>query len=164
METFLYTLIDQAQLSESLEAFFVCSGLPMRLLDHQGEVLLQFGEDSSYCRLYENHFPPGDTCPEHHIRAAARAQNLGEPYLFACHAGLNHLVFPLIHRASLLGAVLAGPFLMHEPDVLLFQGVTAKYPLPRVQATQLPAAAGELPVIPPEKVTQLSHLLLHLLH
>ena len=51
METFLYTLIDQAQLSESLEAFFVCSGLPMRLLDHQGEVLLQFGEDSSYCRL-----------------------------------------------------------------------------------------------------------------
>ena len=163
METFLYTLIDQAQLSESLEAFFVCSGLPMRLLDHQGEVLLQFGEDSSYCRLYENHFPPGDTCPEHHIRAAARAQNLGEPYLFACHAGLNHLVFPLIHRASLLGAVLAGPFLMHEPDVLLFQGVTAKYPLPRVQATQLPAAAGELPVIPPEKVTQLSHLLLHLL-
>ena len=128
MESYLYTIVTKEKLQELLEAFHACLKLPIQVLDEKGNVLERCGDPSVYCRNFVPHLPPGDSCQKLHATAGKRAMELGESYIFSCHAGLNHIVFPLLNQEALFGSILVGPFLMEKPDSLLIMDLHNNYP------------------------------------
>ena len=97
-----------------------------------------------------------------HISASKKAIDLGEAYIFACHADLNHIVYPLISKNVILGSILVGPFLMDTPDSILISDITKKYTFSTEEALELYDETSSIPVIAPSLVNHVSHLLFYL--
>ena len=162
MTTYLYTMIQKEQISDMLDAFYACVALPIQLIDDNGQILQSRGDVTSFCSLFHNFLPPNDSCTQLHISAAKRAMQLGETYIFSCHANLSHIVFPLINKNTLFGSILVGPFLMDEPDSLLISEIGSRYAIPTESLLELYEESHALPVVPPAKVTQISRLLYYM--
>ena len=159
MTPFLYTFVNREQISDMLKAFHACVGLTIQVIDDTGAILESQGSSTAYCKLFHPYLPPGETCGQLHSRAGKWAMELGETYIFSCHANLNHIAFPLINKNTLLGSVLVGPFLMEEPDSLLISDLSERYPIPANALLELYEESHSIPVVPPAKVTQISKLL-----
>lgn len=162
MTPYLYTIIKKEQLSDMLNTFYSCVELPIQLTDDTGQILQSRGDTISFCSLFHNFLPPEDKCSLLHIKAAKRAMELGETYIFSCHANLSHIVFPLINKNTLFGSILVGPFLMEEPDSLLISELSERYTIPTDSLLELYEESHALPVVPPAKVTQISRLLYYM--
>ncbi len=162
MKSLLYSFINEEKLGELLEAFYTCLELPIQVIDDKGTPLCSFGPPGTFCHLFEKHLPADDSCEKHHTKAAYQAYALGETYIFSCHAGLNHIVFPLVNKNVFLGAVLVGPFLMEEPDSLLLLDLEKKYHLSAHDLLKLYENTASIPLVSPAKATQISRLLYYL--
>lgn len=162
MKPYLYTVVDEKKLQNMLETFYHCMEIPIQVLDENGEILQSYGNVTTFCSLFKLYLPKKDTCVLQHARAGKKAMELGEPYIFACHANLNHIIFPLINQKALFGSILAGPFLMEEPDSLLISDISRRYSIPTDALLEMYEEANHLIVIPPPKVTHLSRLLYYL--
>lgn len=162
MKTALYSIVPEQTIKAIADTFYECIHLPIQLINEQGEILISLGETPAFCRSFQRHLPASETCEKLHVSASKRAVTLGEPYIFACHADLNHIVFPLISRQTFLGSILVGPFLMDEPDSILISDVSRRYRIPMDDALDLYDEAGDLPVIEPARVNHISHLLFYL--
>lgn len=162
MKPYLYTIIEKENLTEMLKTFNQCMNISIQVLDDEGKVLLSCGETTPYCHLFEKKLPSGDTCAMIHANASRKAINLGEPYIFSCPSNLNHIVFPLINHNALFGSVLAGPFLMDEPDSVLIEDVARHYRLTTLELLELYDESKLIPVIPPAKVTHLGKMIYYM--
>lgn len=162
MTPYLYNLVEKEQLSEMLEAFQACIDLPVQVIDDHGNILESRGEESAFCMAFQKHLPKWDTCELLHVSASKRAITLGETYIFSCHAGLNHIVFPLMNKDAFFGSVLVGPFLMDEPDSLLILDIAKRYQIPTDSLLELYEESSTIKVISPTLVTQISKLLYYL--
>lgn len=162
MVPYLYTILKKEQVSDMLKAFHVCVGLPIQLIDNNGKILESQGNTTSFCSRFIKFLPPDDKCSQLHIKAGKRAMDLGETYIFSCHANLNHIVFPLINKNQLFGSILVGPFLMDEPDSVLISDLADRYSIPMEALLELYDESHTLPIVPPAKVTQISRLLYYM--
>lgn len=162
MQPILYSIIERRKLRELLETFYHCIELPIQVLDENGEILDSIGEAHNYCKIFKRHLPSGESCTRLHANASKLAISLGETYIFSCHSNLNHIVFPLTNNNVLLGAILAGPFLMAEPDSLLLSDIGEKYAIPTADLLEMYEEAGALPIFEPSKVTHISRLLYYM--
>ena len=162
MKPYLYTVVEKKHLEEMLDTFNRCMDIPIQVLDEEGKILLTSGETTSYCSLFKKRLPPRDSCTKLHSNASKKAMNLGEPYIFSCHANLNHIVFPLINQNALFGSILAGPFLMDEPDSTLIEDIAKRYPLTTSELLEMYDESKFLRVVPPAKVTYLSKMLYYM--
>ena len=162
MKPYLYTVVNKEQLSEMLDTFNRCMNIPIQVLDEEGKVLLASGETTTFCSRFKRRLPPGDSCVRLHADASKKAISLGEPYIFACHAELNHIVFPLINQNALFGSILAGPFLMDEADSVLIEDIAKRYTFTTSELLELYDESKSLQVIPPAKVTYLSKMLYYM--
>ena len=162
MTPYLYTIVEKQRLSDMLKAFYSCVELPIQVIDDTGSILDAFGQTASFCSQLKKYLPSHEKCSELHAKAAKRAMDLGETYIFSCQANLNHIVFPLINKNSLFGSILVGPFLMDEPDSLLISDLSRRYSIPTDELLELYDECRALPVVPPAKVTQISHLLFYM--
>lgn len=162
MQPVLYSIIEKRKLHELLETFYQCIGLHIQVLDENGEILDAFGDAHDYCKIFKHYLPRGESCSKLHSNASKLAMSLGETYIFSCHSNLNHIVFPLVNNNVLLGSILAGPFLMSEPDSLLLSNVGEKYAIPTSQLLEMYEEANDLPIFEPAKVTHISHLLYYM--
>ena len=158
----LYSIVPEQTIKSMADTFYACIHLPIQLINEQGEILISIGETPAFCRSFQKHLPASETCEKLHISASKKAITLGEPYIFACHADLNHIVFPLISKQTFLGSILVGPFLMDEPDSILISDVSRRYCIPMDDALDLYDDTRELPVIEPSRVNHISHLLFYL--
>lgn len=163
MSQTLYSIIHKDTLHSMLESYFHCIDLAVQVIDERGDLLHSFGRTANFCRTFEQHLPGSQSCASMHTDAGKKAISLGETYIFSCHAGLNHIVFPLISNNAFLGSILVGPFLMDEPDSILLTDISKKYSLNVSQTLELFEQAGSIPVLPPSKVNHISKLLYHLL-
>ncbi len=162
MQPPLYDIIDKQHLHKMLETFYHCIGLPIQILNEEGEVLDSFGQVHAYCRIFKKHLPPEESCARLHANASKLAMSLGEAYIFSCHSSLNHIVFPLSNNNVLLGSILVGPFLMDKPDSLILTGIGKKYDIPTAVLLDLYEEADTLPIIEPARVTYISRLLYYM--
>lgn len=162
MNPYLYTIVDRHQLADMLDTFHHCIGLPIQVLDDEGRILLASGETTSFCSLFKKKLTSENACAKLHASASKRAINLGEPYIFACHANLNHIVFPLINQSALLGSILAGPFLMDEPDSVLIEDIAKHYSFSTSELLELYDESKRLQIIAPADVTALSKMLYYM--
>lgn len=159
MQPLLYSIIKKESLHELLETFYQCINLPVQVLDENGEILDQFGEAHSYCKIFKRFLPKSESCTKIHSDASRLAMTLGETYIFSCHSNLNHIVFPLTNNNTLLGSILAGPFIMDAPDSLLLSDIARKYDIPTISILEMYEEADSLPVFEPSKVTHISRML-----
>ena len=161
--TFLYALVSKESLNDVLETMQAFTELPIRLIDKNGSVLETFSGTVSYCELLKTNLFAQSECDTILKKAGQRAQKLGEAYIFACHADLNHIAYPLTHQGELLGTVIVGPFLMDAPDSTLVIGLMKNYSLSPVLSLELYDRLSELQVLPPARVNVLKKLMDHLL-
>lgn len=162
MEPHLYTVVDKNTLEDMLNAFQGCIGIPIQVLDEKGTILLSYGGITKFCLLFKKYLPFGDSCERLHTNASKKAIDLGETYIFSCHANLNHIVFPLMNKDALWGSVLVGPFIMDKPDSTLVSDIAKRYNIPIEALLDMFDELGSLKVIEPEKVTHISKLLYYL--
>lgn len=162
MKSVLYSIVPESILKSMAQTFHSCLQLPIQIINENGEVLISEGETPGFCKLFQKHLPPSESCKKMHMSASKRAVTIGESYIFACHADLNHIVFPLISKQSFLGSILVGPFLMDTPDSTLVSDVAKKYSIDTDDALELYDELTGLPVLPPSLVNHISHLLFYL--
>lgn len=162
LKPLLYSIVPEETLKSMTDTFYACMQLPIQVIGVHGEFLAESGQKSSFCRCFQDYLPESDSCDKVHISASKKAISLGEPYIFACHAELNHIVFPLISKKTFLGSVLVGPFLMDSPDSILISDLVKKYQIPTTEALDLYDEAGNIPVIVPAKVNHISRLLYYM--
>lgn len=162
MKPYLYTVVNKEQLAEMLDTFNHCMNIPIQVLDEEGNVLLSAGKTTTFCTLFKKRLPKEDSCTRLHANASKKAISLGEPYIFSCHAGLNHIVFPLINQNALFGSILAGPFLMDEADSVLIEEIAKRYAFTTSELLDLYDESKCLQVLPPASVTYLSKMIFYM--
>lgn len=162
MKPVLYTLVPEETLKAMAVTFHACIHIPIQIINEEGQILVSEGDTPHFCTLFQKHLPTWDSCEKLHISASKKAISLGEPYIFACHADLNHIVYPLISKQTFLGSILAGPFLMDAPDSILISDITRKYQISTEDALELYDETESLRVIEPSAVNHISHLLFYL--
>lgn len=159
----LYTITNQQKLTEILECFYACLELPIQALDESGNTLCGFGTAIPFCmqfrKLLSEISAQKKSCRELHAKAGQRAMELGESYVFSCHANLNHIIFPLVNKDTLFGSILVGPFLMEAPDSMMLLDISKRYNLCTEKTLDLYESTDDITIITPEKTTQISRLL-----
>ncbi len=163
MAVSLFSLVPEARVKEVLGNLQAFTDLAIQLIDGSGTLLLSFGQTTGYCSVLKKQVFDRRQCFELHKNAGRQAQSLGEAYIFACHANLNHIAFPLIYGEELLGSVIIGPFLMDQPDSTLVSELAQRRSLSPALALELFDELGSVAVLPPVKVNQLKKLVDHLL-
>ena len=163
MAASLFSLVAEARVKDVLSNLQAFTGLAIQLIDGSGQLLMSFGQSTGYCSILKKQVFDKETCFQLHRNAGRYAQTLGEAYIFACHANLNHIAFPLILGDELLGSVILGPFLMDVPDSTLVSDLAERRQLPPGLALELYDELSSIAVLPPAKVNQLKKLVDHLL-
>jgi len=158
----LMDFADRAQISGMLRAFGECLEMNVRLIDPEGHVWESWGHTPNYCHLVQDQVYSPAACEKQYTSAARLSHQLGEAYIFACHGGLFHIAFPLSGVDTLYGAVLAGPFLMDDPDSSTLLEMTARQQVSNRLALSLYDEMAALPVWRPERVTQAARLMYYL--
>ena len=138
-------------LTERMNALSALTDTNARALDSGGKVLAMCGEDCEYCRLFRRYLPEGESCDALHALAGRRALDLGEAYLFSCHAGVCHIAMPLLSEDSFEGSILMGPFVIGECDPQIVQEAARRYSIPVDAALDMLGACGQLRVLSPER-------------
>ena len=163
MQPYLYTIINSQKLKEILECFYSCLGLPIQALDETGNTLCGFGTATDFCMQFKKLLPDSpkhqNSCRDIHAKASRRAMDLGESYIFSCHANLNHIIYPLVNKDALFGAILVGPFLMEAADSMMLLDIAKRYSLSTENILDLYESTDSVHIITPEKATQISRLL-----
>lgn len=155
----LFSRISQETISDILQTLQSYTGISIQLLSHDGTLLLSFGTVTGYCALLKKSvFQPGE-CLSVHINASRRAQEIGEAYVFSCHASLDHIVYPLQNHGELIGSVILGPFVMDTPDSTLVSSVADKYRLSPALSLDLYDELSTLPVVSPPRVQLLKKMM-----
>ena len=163
MASGLYSLVSEDRLRDVLQTFYEFTGIAVQLLDEEGAALMTFGSMPNYCRLAKKNVFRHNECALLHQKAGERAQEIGEGYMFSCHANLNHIAFPLINREQLLGSILIGPFLLDEPDSTLISGLADKYHLTPNLSLEMYDELSSIQVVPPARANLLKKMVDHLL-
>ena len=163
MAASLFSFIPEGHIRDVLSNLQQFTGLSIQLIDQNGQRLMVFGQVPGYCSVLKKKVFDDSVCPRLYAQAGTRAQGLGEAYIFACHAHLNHIAFPLINREELLGTVIIGPFLMDTPDSTLVTELAERKKLSPTLSLELYDELTSLAVMPPARVNQLKKLVDHLL-
>lgn len=159
----IFSFVSEERIKDILGNLQSFTGLAIQLIDGSGQLLMSFGQSTAYCSILKKQVFDKSTCFELHKNAGRYAQTLGEAYIFACHANLNHIAFPLIQEQELLGSVIIGPFLMDAPDSTLVSDLAERRQLSPGLALDLYEELGSVAVLPPARVNQLKKLVDHLL-
>ena len=157
-EKHIFKYISRQELEEMLGAFHRVTKLNVMLITEEGKEVITCGEQYAFCREFVRLGRPEKSCAQEHARAGQMAGNFGESYVFSCHSGLNHIVYPAMIKGRQIGSVLAGPFLMEDPDETLLEEMENAKELTSGQAGSLLRNARSIPVFSPEEVAQISVL------
>ena len=162
MDPYLFSVVKKEELKDMLETFYKCTKIPIQLLDEKGNQLESYGENVAFCELFRKGLPKYDDCTVQHSNASKKAMSLGEPYIFSCRANLNHIVFPLINKEALLGAVLVGPFILDEFNSIVMDDISNRYPFTTSELFEMYDEAKKIETVTPEHTRYISKLLYYM--
>lgn len=157
----IYALVNRQQITEILESFYICTNLPVGLLDKEGARLEYCGDDCNYCNILRRYLPE-KACESMYIREGELAANLGESYIFTCNGNLNHILFPLVFKDEVIGSILAGPFLLDTPDSTLIQDLVRKHNISTSSMFDMYDELFKIRIMTPKHITHAARLLYYL--
>lgn len=158
----IYEYIDKESLLKRMETFFHCTEIQIRLINLEGESIEGFGTSSAYCTRLMKYLGSKKLCQKEHLRGCTIASKLGETFIFSCHGGLYHMIFPLLGNGHHLASILAGPFMMDTCSNYVIEKTAEQYSVSPSDILCLNDAIALLPVIAPTKVTSYGRLLAYL--
>ena len=91
--------------------------------------------------------------------AAYQSERYGGKYLFLCPLSLLHWASPIIRGGMLIGALIAGPVLLFDPDSLFFEELQTKYALDQEVMKILAPRIERLIVVSTQRAESLAQLL-----
>lgn len=166
MQSAIYSIMSSEELTDFSYCLYTCLGVPVRILNEDGECVCGQGSTTSYClcfkkilSLYSN---AEDSCSILHAQAAKQSMQLKKPFLFSCHADLLHLIFPLIKEGQPCGSILIGPFLMKEADIEMIAGVSRRYALSAEDALILFRQTDSIRILSAKEAEQIGKLLAYI--
>ena len=159
----VFKYISEQELGDMLKAFHAITRLNIALIDENGRELLQYGEKYAYCTEFARHNKSGRNCAQEHVRAGEMAKDFGEAYVFCCHSGMNHIVYPVMIKGKQFGSAVAGPFLMDDPDAVMITELNKENAIPAEGLVRLMEYSAGIPVLDPELVTQISAIFNYLM-
>ncbi len=140
----VFKYISEQELGDMLKAFHAITRLNIALIDESGRELLQYGEKYTYC-------------------TGEMAKDFGEAYVFCCHSGMNHIVYPVMIKGKQFGSAVAGPFLMDDPDAVMITDLNKENNIPAEGLVRLMEYSAGIPVLDPDLVTQISTIFNYLM-
>ena len=93
MVPYLYTIVEKQRLSDMLKASTAVWSCLFRLSTTPVRFWTRRGRPPPSAACLKRYLPDSENCRDLHVSAGKRAMDLGETYIFACHASLNHIVF-----------------------------------------------------------------------
>lgn len=152
------SFIDQEKLYERMHTLSDCLNINVNYINNNGDTLFFCGFPPQYCELLQKKVYKDSQCRQMYIKGGQIAYALGECYIFSCHAELNLIAYPVISRKLLLGTLILGPFLMDNPDNTLISNIADKRKLGIDICLELYDELRNLPIITPQRVSQISRL------
>ncbi len=162
-KSYIYDYFSKQNMEKMLTAFHKSTGLRVQLTNAEGDELFSAGEQAPFCAEFEKRIPIKDSCKKQHMNACIQAIKWGETYIFNCSAGLCHIVCPILYKNTIMGSVIAGPFLLDEPDSELLTDLEKKYKLNTNSLVKLSSDLFEINEVSPEMAEQYSRLLYYLI-
>ena len=141
----IFKYISRQDLEEMLTAFHMVTKLNVMLIENDGTEILTRGKRYAFCRMY------------------VMSRDFGESYVFSCHSGLHHIVYPVMIKGKQFGSMLAGPFLMEEPDESFVRAMEVKRRLTELHVNAFLRTLLDIPVFEPQDITVISSLFRYLM-
>lgn len=146
-------------LENILSNYYHSTDIPLTVIDELGNEVLLMGDSVSFCKFLKIHTNSKCPCMQNHLYSGRQAEKIGEAYIFSCPAGLTNFTVPLIENSHFSGAVIAGPFLMDFPDIIMVDDIIQKFELNIDMRGRINSLLKAIEIIEPKKVTPLSKLL-----
>ena len=149
-------------LSESINSYYHVTGIPLVIVSPEGEKLYSFGEECSYCKLFQEACGPLCPCGDSHAYACRAAARLMDGYTYSCPGGYIQLVVPVYRGKTHRASILAGPIALDYPDIELVDGVIQRFNLDISYRSKLYVAYSRAPLVEPSRAHHLCQLLTRL--
>ncbi|MCL6591493.1 MAG: PocR ligand-binding domain-containing protein [Firmicutes bacterium] len=118
------TVIEHRTLSRLVRSFAIATGLGVNVLTPQGELVPMAGTGlHPFCRAVQTTKEGKARCLASLVKGGELAAQLGEPYIFRCHAGLIEWSAPVVVENQFLGSFSCGPALMWPLDELAIEEI-----------------------------------------
>lgn len=117
------------------------------------------GRRTEFCSLLRSTQEGEARCCEQMLKAGKQALDLGEPYIYVCHAGLVEWAVPVLRKGQYQGAIVSGRVLMCEPDADAIEEIINKPRELEIDRQKLEQVIRQIPIISAERVQAAAQLL-----
>lgn len=117
------------------------------------------GRRTEFCSLLRSTQEGEARCCEQMLKAGKQALDLGEPYIYVCHAGLVEWAVPVLRKGQYQGAIVSGRVLMCEPDADAIEEIINKPRELEIDRQKLEQVVRQIPIISAERVQAAAQLL-----
>lgn len=153
--------IDLNTARDALESFYSITGVPCRLFDQNGSVLIQFGmeqESCVLCRFLGQTTGNPPQCRKVQLHGAQESQRFGGRYIYFCPSDMAYFSSPLMLAGQQVGSLVCGPLLIMDADDYLEGAAFVRDLSPEDQET-LRDALHSFPQAQPDQLSHFSNLL-----
>lgn len=153
---------DLDKVKSSIDAYSRSIGVRCIVIDSQGKTLYDAESGEGVCKLCNTLQSISNrqlSCAKVYLYGSYQAERFGGKYIFFCPMGLVHWASPITSEGIMKGAVLGGPVMMVEPEDFLIDDIIRKNNILEQYIEELKGCMSDIPVIQPDKVTNLSELL-----
>ncbi|MHB1485690.1 MAG: helix-turn-helix domain-containing protein [Saccharofermentanales bacterium] len=173
VEIQMNTAYDFAEAINAADVYQKTTKVPCRVVNSVGETIytsLGKSGDIAACEVAAKLFYSSETlkhdekrtpniCLNSHLYGCYQAERFGGRYIFFCPLGLTHWTSPIISDGTVVGALIAGPVHMVDPDEFLLEEMVVKYGVSATAAKEIKTASQSLMVIPTTMVNNYSELM-----
>ncbi|MBM7582351.1 two-component system response regulator YesN [Caldicoprobacter guelmensis] len=117
-------VVDVKELKSILNCFVLATGLGAICVNTKGEPIVvpdEYEGQCPFCKIVRSDPEGLKRCNQSMSYAGRQAAQLGEPYIFRCHAGLIEFAAPIMFKDVYLGSISCGPVIMWEWDEIAVQ-------------------------------------------
>ncbi len=147
--------------------------VPCRVVNSVGETeftTFEKEEDILVCNVASKLFYSSETakadekktpniCLNSHLYGCYQAERFGGRYVYFCPLGLTHWAAPIISDGAVVGALVAGPVHMVNPEDFMMEDMVVRFGISPLAAKEIKTASESLMIIPPAMVNHFSELL-----
>ena len=144
---------------ECAAAFSISTGLGCTVSDVQGTILFEQGYGCGTCGLCQAAGRSNENCINSHHYGMMEAERFGGKYIYFCPLGLTCFESPTLEEGGTTAKITVGPFLMVDRQDFIDCELAESLELTEISRNRVLTLLENIPVIPPEKVQQLSALL-----
>lgn len=144
-----------------LHSFKETTGMAATVIGLSGEPVLEIEElnNCALCRLIHSVEEGRRRCSLSYKDAGLQAANLGDLYVFQCHAGIVNWVAPLVIDSKLVGSIACGQMTMWVPDEIFVKEVLRRTEDLPIRPSLIESAIFQLEQISTTRVQAAAELL-----